>query len=238
MATIHSFFIPEIALKESSHILIEKNNQEEIFYQLSTVFRAKKGMHLYVLDNLGSRALCEIQSIEKKSMQLFVLSISNKEKPLPKTLWLPVAKPATIELIIRMCTEVGITEYRLFRSNHSNEKYENKLLSQNQLRRFRQIAQEAAEQSEHFYLPEISSDIVPLDSIQLSNKTLVMIERMENTILTPSVLTSLLIGPEGGFSQQEKERFASNNVTTLSFNSTVLKVETAAVIGSAHMCLY
>jgi 16S rRNA (uracil1498-N3)-methyltransferase len=52
--------------------------------------------------------------------------------------------------------------------------------------------------------------------------------------LLPSLHT-LLIGPEGGWSDDERDRFARRNTALVSFGPSVLRAETAAVTAGVLM---
>ena len=45
----------------------------------------------------------------------------------------------------------------------------------------------------------------------------------------------LLIGPEGGFTEEEKEEFQKKGFLATSFNDGILRVETAAIVGIAML---
>lgn len=241
MATLHAFFIEGIQLEKGDSFEISSKEYSEIFHQLYKVFRAKVGMKFHLLNNEGDQYLAVITEITNREIFITIESTQIFSRPPQKKLWLPIIKPATAEIIVRMCTEIGITEFQFFEGEYSNEIYANKLLSSNQFRRFSLISQEAAEQSEKVFLPDIITDLASFEDIPLSKDTLVMIERNKNTkLISPETLYScsyLLLGPEGGFSEEEKKHLLSNEITTISFLDTILKVETAAAIGAGMMCL-
>lgn len=242
MSTIHSFFIPSLSLTVGESSSITKKANPDVFHQIHTVFRAKKGMCIYILDNIGKRYYTEIREVTNKEVVITTHSLESKSLPTLKKLWLPIAKPSTLEVIVKMCTEIGITHYQLYESSYSNLKYINKLLSSNQVRRLNIIIQEAAEQSEKFFLPAMEEKVLDIRSIPLANTVLALIERSADTQpqhnkKTYLDCTDLLIGPEGGFSEEEKTYLLSNEIATVSFPEVILKVETAAVIGAGMMCL-
>lgn len=114
-----------------------------------------------------------------------------------------------IEYILEKGVEVGIRKFIFFRSDHS-QKF---ILSENKKARFLSIAREALEQCGGMVMPEI----VFLDGMSYDESLLVTNIALDTTG-TPLKLTkmpsnrkiSIWVGPEGGWSENERVKMKEN----------------------------
>jgi len=138
--------------------------------------------------------------------------------------------------VIQKATELGVTHLipvqaeRCARSDISNIRME----------RWQKIALEASEQCGRSDVPTISQP-AELDSTltALADKNVVMYIAQQDgdTQLQLHVDESLavLIGPEGGWSDAEKQLFSARDVRTLHLSQFTLRAETAAIIASSRL---
>lgn len=105
--------------------------------------------------------------------------------------------------------------------------------------RWRRIAREAAEQSRRSGPPEIA-DPVKLAGIlaAVGGTRIVLAESEEGTSLKHSLASAsqpvaLAVGPEGGWTNDELERFSASGWLSASLGSTILRAETAAIAALA-----
>jgi 16S rRNA (uracil1498-N3)-methyltransferase len=87
--------------------------------------------------------------------------------------------------------------------------------------RLRRVAREAASQSRRVFLPEVADPVslagLPLDAVAFAEP---------GGALLPEEVTTVFVGPEGGWSAEELARGA----TTVSLGPGVLRAETAALV--------
>ena len=116
-------------------------------------------------------------------------------------------------------------------------KFDDKNLS-HKLERFEKIAKEASEQSHRLRIPEILGvvDIKSIPNELLSDINLVAYEKEAGKTaslisnIKSSKSTSIMIGPEGGFSESEiKLLIEKYNFIPVSLGKRILRTETAAV---------
>lgn len=221
-------------LVEQKEVLLS----EEQTHYLKNVVRYEVGNTLSCFDNKNGEFLCQIIEINKKYTKLKVL---NKIKDLEKcpNIWLlfaPLKKDKT-DFVIEKATELGvskiiptITQY----TNTSNIKTE------------RYIAQsiEAAEQCRRTDLPEITppqklTDI--LSSWDNDRILYFMDETLESECFYKQLTASkqnkaaILIGPEGGFSEDELKKLRQSNFAKgATLGPRILRAETA--VAAALSC--
>jgi len=140
-----------------------------------------------------------------------------------------------LDFLIEKGTELGVTAFHLIRSHYANYHSSN-------MSRFGKITRQAIKQSRQYYLPEIilhsdfqsffeqsrSFDIrlAAIDSEQPR-----LMERL-NTVLYEKVKAiCLLVGPEGGFSEEEIRTINANGFKGVSLGKSRLRTETAAISG-------
>ncbi len=150
------------------------------------------------------------------------------------TLIMALIKREKLELVIAKATELGVSKIILLESsrcvvNFSKKDVEKKLL------RFATIAKEAAEVSHRLTIPKI---IGPITINQLkdvnTNKKVLLYEKTDASIALPNIergsSISVVVGPEGGFSEEEVETIESHSFKQASLTHRILRAETAAIM--------
>lgn len=147
-------------------------------------------------------------------------------------LFAPLKRDAT-ELVIRMGTELGVTRFRPVLTARTNTHRLN-------LERLGLIAQEAAEQCERLDVPALMP-LEPLAAVlarwPARRRLAVALER-QGQGKAPGDCDALLIGPEGGFSEEEVTRLSRHEaVQSFSLGSRILRADTAACAALAQIGL-
>jgi 16S rRNA (uracil1498-N3)-methyltransferase len=173
------------------------------------------------------------QSIKLETIE--ELESSHKELNYYLRVLIPLLKGEKTEWVLQKCTELGVYEFQfvdLERSLKQSINWEHKL------QRWQKIVTEAVEQSERVKIPIIKKPINLQDfTIQDNELGIAFIERISDNP-TPSLNTqnykqiSLLFGPEGGFTEQEKLLIKQKGFQTISLGARILRAETAIVVGS------
>ena len=103
--------------------------------------------------------------------------------------------------------------------------------------RMRKIATEAAEQSNRNSVPEILNPIpfakLDLKNICFADERFAYGNASQNTI--PQNITGILVGPEGGFSDNEFMALDNAGAVRVSLGKTILRAELAAAIAIGEM---
>jgi len=218
-------FILEAGFNDGE-IQIEDKDQ---LHQMKEVLRFKKGDECVLMDGKGKKANAVIEELHRKGAILTVSEV--KDCPATgRNLRLFIAlskKPSTFELIVQKATELGVTHIIPFTSERTQVSEIRKVS------RLSNIIKEACEQSERCYMPELG-DVSALDSIKVSGKVLVGdarvdAERLGGMDLDQSEDISVVIGPEGGLSDEELTALESAGATVFKLGETVLRMETAAI---------
>ena len=151
----------------------------------------------------------------------------------PPDLWLLFApiKKARTDFIVEKAVEMGAARIQPVQTRHTNSER----IRQDRLQAH---AVEAAEQCEATYVPQVA-DLTPLDRLLATwpeDRRILWADESLTDAKTAlqaqgrGVKWAILIGPEGGFSEDEKTRLrAMPQVVPLSLGPRILRADTAAV---------
>lgn len=163
---------------------------------------------------------------------------TNKTEIIPsKTkvfLGLSLIKGDKLELSLQKCTELGVDGFYLFESSRIIAKFSNENANK-KIERFNKIVREAAQQSRRTTIPEVQY-IGKMTNLFSYKKELNMVayENAETASLknikdAKNYDSLIIIGPEGGFSEEEILLLKDNNFEVVSLGKNILRAETAPI---------
>ena len=199
------------------------------------VMRMKKGDEIEVVDN-GHLFLCRIDSFNPLTISLIHEIASDVEINEEITLLFALTKGDKIDLVLQKATELGVKKVALIESERTVVNYEGKDINK-KLERFNKIMKEASEQCHRLIVPELLGiyNLKKLPPELLSDLNYVAYEKDADQIegafqgLTKGKSISILIGPEGGFSEQEINQLTEQGFIRTSLGKRILRAETAAI---------
>ena len=196
------------------------------------VLRKKDGDILFVTNGLGFLFKTEITlAIDTKC----TVAIVSFEKATPPKYQLHLVVAPTkmndrFEWFLEKATEIGVAQITPILCDHSERK-------QMKMDRFDKIVLSAMKQSNQYFLPKLNQPITFKDFIKMKNEGLLFIAHCDETnkqsfktVLQPNKDVTILIGPEGDFSEKEIQLAVENNFIPVSLGSTRLRTETAAIV--------
>jgi len=196
------------------------------------VLRKKDTDILYVTNGLGNLFKTEITLASDNKCTVKILSVVKSKTP-KFHLHLAVAPTKMndrYEWFLEKATEIGIHEITPIICDRS----ERKVVNQEQ---YEKILLTAMKQSNVLFLPKLNNAISFKEFIQNNNDDLLLIAHCEEddkkslkSILKSNTNTTVLIGPEGDFSDKEITLALENNFIPVSLGTTRLRTETAAIV--------
>ena len=205
---------------------------------IRTVLRLTVGDEIEVLDGEGSLYLVRLSEFKNKLIKCEILSSEkiDAESPLKIYLGQSIIKGNGFDVILRKAVELGVysinpllTERTVTKSN-----------SDKKIIRWKKIVEESSKQCGRSLIPKISKNIIKLETFcrQASDSDLKLIFwEMENKKslkdINPETVPSsatLLIGPEGGFTQEEVETARSYGFHSLGLGPRIFRAETAPLV--------
>jgi 16S rRNA (uracil1498-N3)-methyltransferase len=221
------FYTPDID-ESTESFSFDKEESRHII----KVLRKKDSDILHVTNGSGLLFETEITLASDNKCTVQVLSIKKTAEPKFR-LHLAVAPTKMndrFEWFLEKATEIGIQEITPIICDRS----ERKVINQE---RFEKIILSAMKQSNETYLPKLNEAISFKEFVKQKNEGLQLIAHCEETdkkslkdILKPNESVTMLIGPEGDFSEKEIALALENNYQPVTLGNTRLRTETAAIV--------
>lgn len=148
-------------------------------------------------------------------------------RPHPLTVAFSIPKQDRPEWIVQKLTEIGIDRIVPIHAERSVVRW-NDDRARRHLEKLRRVAVEALQQSRGVWLPDVAGPVAAAEVLPTAAAAEPGAPRMDHRTRT------VAIGPEGGWSPAELELAAA----TVSIGSTVLRVETAAIVAGARLVMH
>ena len=225
-------FVTEYTKKDTTITIIN----EELLSQLRKVLRAKIGDTLWIQSPAqeSKKTRYEVRIDTWDTTHIISKIISEQIHELtPKLTTMIIAMPnkrEKAELIVQKLTECGIDQIIFWPSERSVVKAWNVKKEE----RLHKIIKEALEQSRGRNLPKLqfTTDIAPY----VKNTEVIIFDKDKENIFIHQVTRNSLpvtwvIGPEGGLTDKDYQLFQPYQPKIMSLGATILRMETAAIIG-------
>ena len=212
-------------------VCLSKDDEHHILH----VMRMKKNDEIEVVDE-GKVFLCRIDDISPLKISVVHEISSDVEIKEDITLLFALTKGDKVDLVLQKATELGVKKVALITSKRTVVSYDNKDVDK-KLLRFKKIMKEASEQSHRVIIPELLGifNLKNLPKEVYSDLNYVAYEKDASMTsemfkgLQKGKSISILIGPEGGFSEQEVNNLTNLGFVRTSLGKRILRAETAAL---------
>ena len=214
-------------LGEAQSVPLNKDQAHYIF----SVMRKSIGDKILIFDGTNGEWLASIEEISKRSGVLRCIKQTNRQV-MPPDIWLffsPLKKVRT-DLIVEKATELGVAKIIPVQTEHTNADRIN-------LHRLNAHAREAAEQCGGTYIPkigELKKINEVLKNFPKDRKLLFCDEKLQESEVNLESLKkgkwAILVGPEGGFSEIERNQLKKLKFSySISLGPRILRADTAVV---------
>jgi 16S rRNA (uracil1498-N3)-methyltransferase len=225
---MHLFYQPDPKLFEL--------DEEEARHSYK-VLRLGSGDIIHVTNGKGLLQKCVLNVQGRKVGYEVVESVVMERRPFSVHIAVaPTRKAERNEWMVEKMTEIGVERIDFLITEHTNPETINRVVN---LSRLNRIAASAMKQSQQYYLPVITVNNKYEAFIKGTSEATKLIAYVPDQNKVEHVFskvkkdssTSLLIGPEGDFSEKEVALAFECGFTTVSLGPTRLRTETAAVAG-------
>jgi len=209
-------------------------------YHLTRVLRVEPGQQFEISDNRAVY-LAEVESTRQGLVSFSVRAAVPASEPRVHTAVLAsLIRFERLEWMIEKATELGVARIVPVQAERSEKGLER--AARKRLPRWSRIAREASEQSRRARLPELHEPVDLATALQFEADYRFVLEEAQAPAFL-SVLPAgrpegariaLLVGPEGGWTDRERERIAlAGSWRAVSLGREILRAETAAIAALA-----
>lgn len=191
------------------------------------VLRMKAGESLLVSDGAGNWAKCEITAITKKDVDLKIIESGFEESSSPKISVLQaIPKNDRARETVELLTAAGVSNIYPWQAQRAIGKESDK---------WRVAAIEASKQSRRFYIPQVTTKLDTSSALELFKKYDQVLVCHESAItklsevLKSALDTLIVIGPEGGITDEELSVFESAGAKVIKLGRPVLRSAHAGI---------
>lgn len=246
------FFVEKSAVKGNYIEITDANDIKHI----TKVLRLKEGSFIDVSDSAEYEYKVELNSLSKELVTGKIHDKQNfsKEPEIKVSLYQGIPKQGKMETIIQKTVELGV--FRVIPVFMQRTVVTEKGNFKNKLERWQKIADEAVKQCKRGIIPQIEGAIRSKELFETVMKehdlVLFLYENEEKTsikqVLREAMETkkkdgmplkniALLVGPEGGFSDEEACTFKKIGASCATLGKTILRTETAGM-AALSMVMY
>lgn len=247
------FFLPEQVLAcQTNDVFALALAPDDVKH--ARVLRLATGEHIAVVDAQSDYFECEIVDPETMTVRMCGHAEKPRQRPYVR-LFQGLAKGDKLDEVFRHATELGVSEFVPLICTRSVVKLDPKRTAKRRAR-WEAIVKSAAMQSGQPRIPRVSDPLNASRAAQLCTEdtaTLVCWEEERScdlhTALTEALAASacapararvsLVVGPEGGLSEDEVALFegAAPHARSITLGTSILRTETAGVVAPA-LALY
>lgn len=213
-------------------------------HQVQHVLRLQPGDMIVVLDNTGAEYAVTLTKVDKRETvgQVTSTQQARGEPTAQVTLFQSMLMRDKFEWVLQKGAEIGLARIAPVLTTRSLVRVKD--VDDKKLDRWRRILTEAAEQSHRGRIPKV-------DQIAMFGEALSEMADFDRCLIaTPwhsgsglrevlgdlkgkAARVALMVGPEGGFTDEEVDAACQNGAVPISLGPRILRTETCAIVASA-----
>lgn len=211
-------------------------------FHAATVRRIRSGELLDLGDGAGELAHCVVEDAGRGALCVRVLSRWTVPLPVPSvTVVQALPKSDRSELAIELATEAGADAFVAWQASRCVARWEGPDRVEKGLRRWRAVVRAAARQSRRPHIPEVTgvastAELTKWVRNQMSSAAAALVlhesasELFSNLDVAQADSVIFIVGPEGGFADDEISVLTAAGAAAVRLGPTVLRTSTAAAV--------
>lgn len=229
---MHRFFVDYKV--ENEVIIHDKDDVNHI----KKALRVQIGEKLEVCDISGDEYIVEVLEMTDQ-VRCEIISVSDvlRESPIEVHLFQGLAKGSKMDTIVQKSVELGVNKIYPLQTKRSIVKLDAKS-AKKKVERWQKISDEAAKQSKRSQLPSVESLVTLNDlHVMLESYDLILVayeleqsRKLKECLIDTSKKIAVIIGPEGGFEEEEVHELIEKGAVSISLGPRILRTETAGVM--------
>lgn len=225
---VHRFYVNPASNIELKHDFWL--HDERLVHQWRNVLRFTAGQQVILFDGRESERLYNITEITDREAHLQLVTDYVRKTPSKEIyLFWSLLKKDKNDWVLQKCTELGVSHFIPLLADRSEKTIFN-------AERAQKIVIEASEQCGRSDIPAIREPMTIETALNdYKDKTKLFIceqsedLKIENWKLEIDRSAGVFVGPEGGWSDKEKQLFAESKIAHLNLHDFTLRAETACV---------
>jgi 16S rRNA (uracil1498-N3)-methyltransferase len=192
--------------------------------------RLQVGDTLSLFDGRGGYGRARLVRAAARGRELELEVLERRDAPAPAPVHLACALPKgdRQSVLLDMATQLGMSRFTPLACERSV------VAGAHGAARWRRICLEACKQSRRLHLPVIEAPAAPAEVAAAASGGVVLVahpsgEPLRHVLDVPTAPVTLLVGPEGGFTEEEVTQAATLGATPVALGEAILRIETAAV---------
>jgi 16S rRNA (uracil1498-N3)-methyltransferase len=207
-----------------------------------SVRRLNIGEPIAISDGLGVKIRGKVTNVKKETLEMSIESIEELLAPKSQLFLVQaLAKGDRDELAIQACTELGLFGVIPWQADRSISIWKAEKKQKGQAR-WQSIVTEAAKQSLRAFIPRVEQVLDSqelISALEAFDQVLILDPEAEKSIteVNPPAegKVAIVVGPEGGISEQELESFIKAGFSSVRLGSGVLRTSTAGMAAVSYL---
>lgn len=242
---LQRYFVPEENWKEDDVVIANDDA-----HHISRVMRSQPEDKIICNHPDGKAAICKISEMTGNHVRAVISEWLDEsaESPIEVTIAQGLPKSDKMDSVLKKGTELGAHAFIPIQADRSVVSWDAKKMEKKMIR-YRKIVKEASEQSHRNNMPYIHPLIALNELVNESNSYDLKLFAYEEEAKTENVSSFgtiisnmapgdrilIVIGPEGGFSDQEADLLKQNEFKPVRLSPRILRTETAALYALASI---
>lgn len=217
-------------LNKGQQIELDNDNS----HYVRTVLRLKKDQVITLFNGSGGEYLCTILQVSRKRVAVSIDNLIDRsvESPLQITLGLGVSRGDRMDWAVQKAVELGVNQITPLLTERCVVKFKADK-KQQKMQHWKNIVQHATEQSSRTILPVLNevNEFEQWVGIQQGLKVFLdpYAEKSLADLTPDNLQVTLLTGPEGGFSDLERQLAIAAGFIPVRLGNRILRTETASL---------
>ena len=222
------FFTDKIDYPRETEVVLSGDE----FIHAKTVQRVEEGTEIILLDDSGNEYTAVVAKIDKKSLTAHIVKAEAGEREPVAYIYLlcGALKGDKTELVVQKACELGASKIAVFSSEYCSA-----YINENKLERLNKVSREACKQCMRSRAPEVVWFKTLADALEsarnYANKLFAceFITVSEADISKIEGSAAIVVGSEGGFSEEEYALAKRAGFSGITLGKRILRAETAAI---------
>lgn len=210
---------------------VDAELSDEESHHLLRVLRGGVGDRVILVNGTGEQAEAIVTAVNAKRVTVHIESVLTSDRERSRVhLCFGIPKNAAFDFILHRATELGVASFQPLETQHSLR------LNEWKEERWSRVISEVCKQCQELYFPVLQPPVSLSAWAEKRNLGYGLVLCDENQRNAPPIQFDsdvyLLVGPEGGWSEEERKWLRSLGSVSLGLGKNRLRIETATLVGA------